>query len=151
MATFMKNINLVSQSAALFREQRLKDTGVSGWQTRYLLALSHGEGIPQEKLARTLFVNKSNVTRQVAALEAAGYVRREQSAEDKRVYNVSLTEKGEEIIPLIRRINAEWRAVVCEGFGEEEKRTLAALTERLAENAARYMDACGAGRTDGGS
>lgn len=140
MASFMKNINLVSQSAALFREQRLKDQGITGWQTRYLLAVYNEEGISQEKLARTLFVNKSNVTRQIGALESAGYVRRVQSEEDRRIYNLYLTEDGKTLVPLIRQINAEWRRLVCEGFGEEEKRQLASLVERLVENASRYME-----------
>lgn len=138
MATFMKNISLVSQSATLFRDAKLKDKGVTGFQAKYLLAVNNEEGISQEKLAKELFVNKSNVARQIVALEEAGYVKRVPDEQDKRALRLYLTEKGKELCPYIRELNAQWRAAVCEGFTEEEKELLACLVERMVTNAQRF-------------
>ncbi|MGN0817532.1 MAG: MarR family winged helix-turn-helix transcriptional regulator [Candidatus Coproplasma sp.] len=139
MAKFLRNIALVSHSATLFRDQRLKSAGITGYQVKYLLAICRESGVSQDKLAKSLFVDKSNAARQVAALEEQGYVRREQSAEDKRVYLVYPTQKALELCPEIHRVNAEWYEIVSQGFTEEENQQLASLVERLVENARNYM------------
>lgn len=140
MATFLKNITLVSQSAALYRDDRLKKAEVSGYQARYILSVYDNEGVSQDKLAKIMLVNKSNVARQVSALEAAGYLTRRQSEEDKRVMCVYTTDKGKEIVPLIREVNASWRKLICEGLSEEDKAELDRILQLLVDNAHRHLE-----------
>lgn len=140
MATFMKNVTLVSQSAALFRDEKLKEAGVSGYQARYLLTVFNDEGVSQDKLARKLMVNKSNVARQVNALEESGYLKREQSASDRRVMLVYTTDKGKALVLVIRAANKKWRAVLCEGLGEEEQESLARMLEKMVGNARKFLE-----------
>lgn len=139
MTSFMKNITLLSQSAALYRDEKLSDAGVSGYQAKYLLAVFGDEGVSQDALAKKLFVNKSNVARQVGALEAAGFLKRQQSAEDKRVMLVYTTEKGKALVPAIREANANWRGIICEGLSEEDKEELSRILSVLVANAEKFM------------
>lgn len=140
MATFMKNVTLVSQSAALFRDEKLKEAGVSGYQARYLLTVFNDEGISQDKLAKKLMVNKSNVARQVTALEESGYLKREQSESDRRVMLVYTTDEGKALVPVIRAANKKWRAVLCEGLSEEEQENLARMLEKMVGNARKFLE-----------
>lgn len=139
MATFLKNINMVSRSASMFLDEQLKSCGLKGHQAKYILAVTNNPGISQDVLAQMLFVNKSNVARQISTLEADGYVLRREG-DDRRVCLVYPTEKAKNIFPVIRGINAKWRDVITEGFSEEEKQELLALTERLYGNAVAYME-----------
>ncbi len=141
MARFLKNLNAVSRSTNFFREQRLKSYGITGHQVKYLFALSRAEGVSQDELAKSLYVNKSNVARQLASLEAGGFVRREVSGEDRRVLKIYLTERGRELMPVIRAVNDEWYAVLLGGISEEESVQLSRLLDRLIANAAKYMEA----------
>lgn len=134
MPGFLKDLNAISRGTTLFREERLRQYGLGGSQVKYILAVCSGGGVSQDELARKLLVNKSNVARQVVALEAAGFVRREQSLEDKRVWKVWPTRKAEELVPVIRAINEEWRAVICRGLTEEESGQLASLLSRIVSN-----------------
>ena len=84
MPPFMRQINITSRCATLYRERQLAGTGLSGCHTPYLLALYRRPGISQEELARDLNVNKSSVTRQLSAMEEKGYVRREPDPADRR-------------------------------------------------------------------
>ncbi len=140
MATFMKNINMIAQSGALFREEKLQDEGICGWHTKYILAVCGAEGVSQEVLAKQLFVNKSNVARQIAALEEKGYVKRVQSPKDRRAFNVYSTEKGKQLYLKIKEINAEWRNLITENFTEEEREQLWRLTDKLYANAKEIME-----------
>ena len=161
---FMKNIQLIARSADMFREEELKNLNIGGCRAKYLLAVAREPGISQEELSRSLFVNKSNVARQIEALERAGFVRREENERDRRAVLVFPTAKLEEALPrirevfaawralvtegfteeeretLAREVFAAWRALVTEGFTEEERETLARLTGKMVENARRYME-----------
>ena len=137
---FMKNIQLIARSADMFREEELKNLHIGGCRAKYLLAVAREPGISQEELSRSLFVNKSNVARQIEALERAGFVRREENERDRRAVLVFPTSKLEEALPRIREVFAAWRALVTEGFTEEERETLARLTGKMVENARRYME-----------
>ena len=117
-----------------FSRRGAEELNIGGCQAKYLLAVAREPGISQEELARSLFVNKSNVARQIEALERAGLVRREENERDRRAVLVYPTGKLQEALPRIREVFAAWRALVTEGFTAEERETLARLTGKLVEN-----------------
>lgn len=140
MATFLKNINMVSRSATQFCDEQLSNqSDLKGYHAKYLLSVCSNPGVSQDALARILFVNKSNVARQLTVLEESGYIERRQG-EDRRVSLVYPTEKAYRIVSVIKQINAKWREVITEGFTESEKETLLHLTERLYQNAVKHME-----------
>ena len=143
MAKFMKNINLVSRSAEVFREERLKDCGIRGCQSKYVLVIAQNPGVSQEDISRMLFVNKSNVARQIGFLETAGFVKKVGNDKDRRAVHLYPTEKLLGAIPRVKEVLAEWRALVTEGFTEEEKAELARLSEKMVENARKFMEGQG--------
>ena len=141
MSTFLNNISMVSRSATQYTENSLSDIGdLKGYQAKYILILCQSPGISQDTIARLLFVNKSNVARQVAALEELGYLERRQG-EDRRISLVYPTQKAEALAPVLKNINSRWQEIITEGFTDEEKELLLSLTERLRANAARYTEA----------
>lgn len=140
MAKFMKNINLVSRSAEVFREEKLKDCGISGCQSKYVLLIAQSPGVSQEDISRALFVNKSNVARQISLLEANGFVKKMENDHDRRAVLVYPTQKLLNILPRVKEVLAEWRALVTEGFTEEEREELRRLSEKMVQNARRYME-----------
>ena len=140
MAKFMKNINLVSRSAEVFREERLKDCGIRGCQSKYVLVIAQNPGVSQEDISRMLFVNKSNVARQIGFLETAGFVKKVGNDKDRRAVHLYPTEKLLGALPRVKEVLAEWRALVTEGFTEEEKAELARLSEKMVENARKFME-----------
>ncbi len=141
MATFLKNINMVARSATRFLDLSLQNgCALKGFHSKYLLAICNSPGLSQDAIAKRLFVNKSNVARQLAALEKEGYVTRSPDPSDKRVSLVYPSEKALSVLPVIRAANTEWRGIITEGFTEGEKEILSALTARLYENAVKYME-----------
>lgn len=139
MAKFMKNINLVSRSAEVFREEKLKDCGIRGCQSKYVLMIANTPGVSQEDISRSLFVNKSNVARQISNLEQKGFVKKVENDKDRRAVLLYPTQKLMDILPRVREVLAEWRTLVTEGFTEEEKAELQRLSEKMVENAGRFM------------
>lgn len=139
MHPFMRQISITYRCAMRFRENELADTGLAGCQTPYLTTLYRQPGISQEEMARSLNVNKSSVTRQLAVLEEKGYVRREPSATDKRILLVYPTDKALELKDRLFRCYGDWNSYLTQDFTEEEKEMLSSLMVRIAQRAEDYV------------
>jgi DNA-binding MarR family transcriptional regulator len=89
------------------------------------------EGLKLTDLSRRLMVTCGNITGVVDRLEEAGLLRRDRSAEDRRVLMARLTAAGWE---RYRTLVPRYRAFVADllsGMPETDKRLLADLCERL--------------------
>ena len=71
---FMKYVGEIWRCAALYRTEQYEKLGIGCYQDQYLVKICEQPGISQEEIAESLFVHKSNVARQVAALEEKGFV-----------------------------------------------------------------------------
>lgn len=114
------------ESKRLFRPH-----GLTGAQYNLLnvVALSDG-GLSQRELSDHLVVDRSNVTGLIDRMEAAGWVKRTDHPEDRRVYRVVLTPAGRK---LWEDVTPRYRAVVRQvtrGLPERRlKETLTALRQ----------------------
>ncbi len=140
MATFLKNVNMVSRSSTLYLDQKLKDGDLRGYHAKYIFCICANPGFSQEEIARSIFVNKSNVARQIKYLSKHGYILRRESGEDKRKTLIYPTEKAEEARKKLHALNEGWRNEITRGFSEEQLKTLMRLTEKLYKNAVEYME-----------
>ena len=79
MPSLMRYINVISRCGAAWRGDKLAGTDIGAPHTSYILTVCRHPGISQDKLAKHIYINKSNVTRNLAYLESCGYVERRQS------------------------------------------------------------------------
>lgn len=140
MPSFTHSLNIIGRCTQMQRGAVLKELGVCGGQVPYLLRLCRCPGLTQEELAKALYFNKSTVTRQIAALERQGLVRREPSPEDRRCQLVYPTERALEIVPKVRELVCGWNDHLLAELSEDERRQLQALMERVSQRARDYID-----------
>lgn len=139
MHPFMRQINIISRCATMYRDRALSDTGLAGCHTPYILALYRIPGCTQEELARDLNVNKSSVARQLAVLEERGFIRREPSPGDRRSQLVYPTQRALDLQPRILQVLYEWNAYLTGELTPEEQEVLSGLICRVADRAERYV------------
>lgn len=138
MPSLMRYINIISRCGLLWRGEKLRGTGLKPGQAPYILCLCHTPGLSQEQIARRVYIDKSNVTRHLGALEREGFVERRQSEADRRVTLVYPTQKAYDIHPYVRQITHEWNAYLTEGWTEDEITQLKAMLDRISSRAAEY-------------
>lgn len=138
MPSLMRYINVISRCGAVWRGDKLKGTDIGASHTSYIMTVCRHPGISQDKLAKRIYINKSNVTRNLAYLESCGYVERRQKDTDKRVTEVYPTEKAMEILPTVQNMLREWNNYLTEDFSEEEMEMFMSMLSRLAGKAADY-------------
>lgn len=80
-------------------------------------------------LAHALGLDPSSVSRQVSALERAGWVVREKDPDDQRAQRLNLTPKGNEVVAVVRRAREQALQTLTPGWTAQD---LDDLTSRLA-------------------
>lgn len=140
MTSFMRQINVISRCATMFRANKYKEKGlgIGAGHSSYIMILCRRPGISQDALAKRICVNKSNVTRHLAQLEKNGYVERKQSETDKRVILVYPTEKAYAIVEEVRGVSNGWKQYLMEDFSADEIEMLTDMLHRMAKKAADY-------------
>lgn len=104
-------------------------------QSGILFLLKQKNGRTMTELSRTLSTDNSTVTGLVDRLEKSGFVRRNASANDRRISHIYITPQGIEEVDrakvVIRKVNEEIKS----GFSEQEiesfKKVLKSLFEKF--------------------
>jgi DNA-binding MarR family transcriptional regulator len=112
-----------------------------GWAL--LLPLEQGGEQRCSALAGQTGVDVSVASRQVSALERAGYVQRRPDPVDGRASLISLSAGGAEALAHTRDVRGQWAAEALADWTEDEARQFTAQLEKLADG----LDSAGRRRT----
>ena len=140
MPELMHHITDIARCAALYRQEELASLGLKSCHASYLDAICACPGITQDQLARRIFINKSNVARQLVILEEDGFVERRPSPDDKRAIQVFPTQKARDAMPQIAQIFRCWESFVAQDLSEEERRAVVKMLERMKSRSADWME-----------
>ncbi|MGY1720543.1 MarR family winged helix-turn-helix transcriptional regulator [Blastococcus sp. SYSU DS0753] len=100
-----------------------------GWPL--LAPLERQDDLRCSALAALAGVDGSVASRQLAALERAGYVHRRPDPRDGRAALFRLTDQGARALATSRALRAEWALTALAGWDEADARRLADLLDRL--------------------
>ncbi|NLM49904.1 MAG: MarR family transcriptional regulator [Clostridiaceae bacterium] len=131
----MKYISKLSRLAILYRGDKLSAFGLNAHQHIYIITICNNPGISQDKLAEEIFVNKSNVARQIAMLCENGFVTKKVSEADKRQCEIYPTQKAIDIYPQVIEVLREWNRIIFKDFTDDEKEIFKNLIEKALSNA----------------
>ena len=140
MSELTHNITDIARCAAQYRTEELEPLGLKACHGSYLSVICACPGITQDQLARRIFINKSNVARQLAILEEEGFVERRAYTEDKRAMRVYPTGKALEILPKINTILVRWEECLTQDLSEKEKILLTQMLCKMKLHAADWME-----------
>ncbi|NLM84559.1 MAG: MarR family transcriptional regulator [Clostridiales bacterium] len=114
---------------------KLADTGLKGPMYILLITLDHFPGSNQDFMAQHIGIDKSGIARAARELEKLGYIRREIDDDNRRQYRMYLTEKGKELLPVIRGHLSEWGRMLTKGLSEHQVLEVIRLMEHMVKNA----------------
>lgn len=140
MSQINRNILSIARCDVQYRSEKVAPLGLKSCHTSYLMEICHNPGISQDKLAQAIFINKSNIARQVAVLEEDGFIRRVPSQADRRVMELYPTEKAMALLPQIQEVLLDWESYITEGLTEEELALLTKVLSGMKQRAARWTE-----------
>ena len=140
MSQIIRDMLEISRCGVQYRSDKLAPMGLKSIHASYLTEICANPGISQDKLARIICINKSNVARQVAVLEEDGFVRRVPSAADKRVMELYPTDKTLQLLPQINSTLTCWENCITQDLTDQEKELVTFLLSKMSSRAVRYME-----------
>lgn len=124
-----QNVRMAARAVTRAYDEALRPVGLRSTQFTTLVAASVAGGIPLSQLAATLGLERTTLTRNLAAIEREGLVR--VASVDGRTRNVLLTSRGaarlDKALPLWNQAQQELRARLGEQGWSTMHRTLAEL------------------------
>lgn len=119
-----------ARSAQLFAD-RLTPLGISPRAFGVLSNLFAEPGQTQQQLADALGIHRNNMVGLIDDMEAAGWVRRHRSAQDRRAFEIRLTRAGSALVARVERLIPGLEEEVGHGLDDRERATMITLLQRL--------------------
>lgn len=135
--SFDRYLSYLNRRRKRFLGEKLRPYNLSGAMHMFITFLHRHPGTSQDTLCSTFYVEKCTVSKRVKQMENMGYIRREVDEADRRQNKLYLTEKGEELVPVIHRCLDEWSRKIADGVSEEERTVILHAMERMCDNSNR--------------
>jgi DNA-binding MarR family transcriptional regulator len=132
--------NMIRTARKMINEN-LRPLNISSAEGNILLhLLTQGEEMGQDQLVEELDVSKPAVSRTLHALEAKGFITRQQDAKDRRMYVVRATGKARAIGPALEQVYNDLYAVATQGISPAELDEFVRLFGRMSDNFTRHHE-----------
>lgn len=129
---------LVTDIARLMRrrfQQRIEGrSGLTLAQARALIHVSRSQGIRQVELAEQLEIQPITLARLIDQLAHAGLVERRADPQDRRAYQLHLTDAAAAQLALIEQVSTEVRAEALQGLDAQQAEQLLSALQRVRGN-----------------
>jgi DNA-binding MarR family transcriptional regulator len=135
-------ISRIKQVSGRLLERTLAEQGIdafNGAQGRILYVLWQGDDVPISELSRQTGLAMTTLTSMLDRMEAAGLVRRDRDAKNRRKVRIVLTDEARELQRDFDAVSDEMNAIHYEGFSEQEVEQLEAYLERVLANIERHL------------
>lgn len=140
MSKFMKMLNNISRSQAIYRRSKISADDLQSSHYAYVLAICRAPGRSQEELARELCINKSTAARSLTSLEEKGYILRTPLPCDKRQFSIYPTEKMLAVLDEVKKVSGEWMELLSEGISQEEMDIFDSVLTRMQARAREIIE-----------
>jgi DNA-binding MarR family transcriptional regulator len=128
---------VINDVARLFRrrfDERTRSFGITGPQMRALVQIMRFPGINQGALADRLDVEPITTCRMVDRLEQADLVERRRDPQDRRAWQLFLTNAAEPIAQELQAIGQSVLNDSLEGIGQTDHGAVMAVLEQIRDN-----------------
>jgi DNA-binding MarR family transcriptional regulator len=125
-------LNIVAERAIAANDDIfLRETGCRIRELRVLRLIDDNPGTSFAEIAKITGLERSLTSRIIQTLLGAGLIRRENSADDARVFLLHTTDKGQETRRIARRVSDRLEVILTDPLSAQERRDLDAILERL--------------------
>lgn len=119
-----------------FAQKRINEQGLDITIDQWLIlkSLDANKNLPQNQLAELTFKDVASVTRIIDLLVKKEYLKRSMHADDRRRFELEITENGQEIIKTVSLIVNENRNIALNGLSDDNINQVQSLLKQIIEN-----------------
>ncbi|MCM1003442.1 MAG: MarR family transcriptional regulator [Candidatus Gastranaerophilales bacterium] len=111
-----------------------KSFGITPEQYLILLLIIENEGVYQRQICEITLKDRANIARIVDILLQKDLIKKVSDSNGRRIYKITATEKGKELIKEIDPCDMELREFITRGISEEELQITRKTLNKIKEN-----------------
>lgn len=132
--TLINNMALFRKQYHNFVNERVANLEITSSEFSYLKQLVNNDGALHDIIVKNTCVDKAATTRIAQSLEKKDIIKRIRNENDKRNFNVYLTEKGKTYITIINKILEDWYLTLSKDIDKETLLRFEEVLEKLTHN-----------------
>lgn len=129
-----KRLSILMNHQIARANEKLKSIDLTYAQANVLLQLKVAKSLSQDDLCKRLLLDKARVSRLVKQLEEKDYINKNISTTDRRIFEISISDKGMMAIEDILEMLDECNEYILKGLSENEVNQLIMTLDKLVEN-----------------
>lgn len=129
-----KSISFLYRKKQIYLNSILCDYGIGCSEYMYIISMPIDSSVNLSYLSNELGVDPALTTKVINSLVKKEFVYKHRSENDKRAFEVSLTEKGKELKPIIRKVLDDWTDLMTKGMDDKTKDSIIENLEIMVEN-----------------
>lgn len=127
----------VNNKKNTYMNMLFKQLDLSHGQAIALMEIHKYQVIQQDVLTKHLLIDKSAVTRILKSLEDKELIVKKMSENNRRVFDIFLTQKGEKLYPEVKKIIDETTRTMLKGIDQKQQEQLFELLSKVKRNLER--------------
>ena len=134
MSDIISIISDIRELGRSFILKKLTENGINDLDVSHgniLTLLYSNEKLQMKELSKKIKRGKSTVTVLISKLLKNGYIKKEQSTVDKRIFYISLTEKSEKLRPLFFEISDELNSKFSNILTDQEGQVFLDISRKI--------------------
>lgn len=137
-----RKISRIARVVNRFSTRMMRQQGIGPAEFDFVQVVRHHPGITQAEICQKLELDKGAAARQLASLEAKGYLRREPNPDDGRSQLLFVTEKADELKNSKAHLEETFYEWLTEPLSQGEREELARLLEVLLQRCREGREDC---------
>lgn len=120
----------------MYAQKKIKENGLKITIDQWLVlkSLKENPSLRQAEIAEKVFKDTASITRILDLLVNYGYVERETNPNDRRKFNLNITQLGDEILESAYKIVLENRKQGLKGISKKNIETMNETLKKITEN-----------------
>ncbi|CEO10562.1 MarR family transcriptional regulator [[Clostridium] sordellii] len=127
----IRNTSLLRKNYANFVNKSLSNSDITLSEFAYLKEVVNCDGIAQDELIRNLSIDKAAATRIAQSLEKKEIIKRVRNENNKRFFNVFLTDEGHKYADFIKQTLNDFYKVLNNEVSSSDMKTFMTIFKRI--------------------
>ncbi|CEQ08980.1 MarR family transcriptional regulator [[Clostridium] sordellii] len=127
----IRSTSLLRKNYANFVNKSLSNSDITLSEFAYLKEVVNCDGIAQDELIRNLSIDKAAATRIAQSLEKKEIIKRVRNENNKRFFNVFLTDKGHEYADFIKQTLSDFYNVLNNEVSSSDMKTFMTIFKKI--------------------
>lgn len=132
--SYGRAVSMIHRHMSAYINAELKDTGIRFGHALFIRNIQMNPGCSQKDLCERLLVDKTTTAKHVKKLESMGLIFREKNDRDQRLYQVYLTETGQQLAEQVFAVFKKTTQILKRDMDEFQQSQVEGLLRQMQKN-----------------